>query len=144
LTNASFITHSLPDLGISYHNNRLIAQQEDLLTKQLSHIFSIKLILSGVYLLITVFTAVVLKYSGHQLYLLLLICFNQILASLIVYVRSNISALHHFAVDSLFSVMDKAIMILVCGTLLFTPSLRMHFVIDWFVYAQLGSYVLTL
>ena len=144
LTNLSFLTQIILDLGISNYNNRLIAQQEDLLVTQLSHIFRIKLMLSGIYLLITLFVAVVLKYSGHQLYLLLLICFNQILASLIVYVRSNISALHHFVVDSMFSVMDKAIMIIACGTILFAPSFRTHFTIDWFVYAQLGSYVLTL
>lgn len=144
LTNLSFITQILLDLGISNYNNRLIAQQEDLLKKQLSHIFSIKLMLSVVYLLITVFAAVVLKYSGHQLYLLLLICFNQVLASLIVYVRSNVSALHHFKVDSMLSIMDKALMLLVCGVLLTIPSLHSKFIIDWFVYAQLAAYVVTL
>ncbi|HYV92272.1 MAG TPA: oligosaccharide flippase family protein [Chitinophagales bacterium] len=144
LTNLSFLTQIILDLGISNYNNRLIAQQEDLLAKQLSHIFSIKLILSGVYLLVTLFAAVVLKYSGHQLYLLLLICFNQVLASLIAYLRSNISALHHFKVDSMLSVMDKALMLIVCGALLNIHSLRSKFIIDWFVYAQLGAYIITL
>jgi O-antigen/teichoic acid export membrane protein len=115
-----------------------------LLSNQLSHIFSIKLILSGVYLLVTLFAAVVLNYSGHQLYLLLLICFNQVLASLIAYLRSNISALHHFKVDSMLSIMDKALMLIVCGALLYIPSLHSDFIIDWFVYAQLGAYALTL
>lgn len=143
LTSLSFLTQIILDLGISNYNNRLIAQQGHLLTRQLSHIFSIKLILSGIYLLITAFVAIVLNYRGHQLYLLLLICGNQILASLIVYVRSNISALHHFVIDSILSVMDKALMILICGALLIIPSLHSRFIIDWFVYAQLAAYVFT-
>ncbi len=144
LTNLSFLTQIILDLGISNYNNRLIAQQEDLLAKQLSHIFSIKLILSAVYLLITLFAAFVLHYSGHALYLLTLICLNQVFASLIVYIRSNVSALHHFKVDSMLSVMDKALMLIVCGLMLNVPSLRSQFIIDWFVYAQLAAYVITL
>src|SRR4029079_16150792 len=112
--------------------------------QQLSNIFSVKLILSGLYILITIIVGIFLHYRGHILYLLLIICLNQMLASLITYVRSNISALHHFKVDSMLSVMDKALMIIICGTLLIVPSLRSHFIIDWFVYAQLAAYVLTL
>jgi len=144
LTNLSLLTQIILDLGISNYNNRLIAQQEHLLTRQLSHVFSIKLILSGIYLLITVAAALLLNYTGHSLYLLFMICVNQILASLITYVRSNISALHHFKVDSTFSVMDKGLMILICGTMLYVPSLKSQFIIDWFVYAQLVSYLITL
>lgn len=143
LMNLSFLTQIFLDFGISNYNNRVIARQEHLLTIHLSNIFSIKLILSGIYLLITGIIALALDYSGYQLYLLLLICGNQILASLIVYVRSNISALHHFKVDSIFSVMDKALMLLICGVLLIVPSLQAQFIIEWFVYAQLFSYLVT-
>ncbi len=144
LMNLSFLTQIFLDFGISNYNNRLIAQQEHLLSEQLSHIFSIKLLLSGIYLLITLFFARLLHYSGHQLNLLLFICGNQILASLIVYVRSNISAVHHFMVDSMFSIMDKALMLIICGLLLFIPVLKSQFIIDWFVYAQLLAYSITL
>jgi len=144
LFSLSMLTQIMLDLGISNYNNRLIAQQEHLLNQQLSNIFSVKLILSGVYLLITIVVGLFLHYHGHVLYLLLIICLNQVLASLITYVRSNISALHHFKVDSMLSVMDKALMIIICGLLLLIPSLRSKFIIDWFVYAQLASYAITL
>src|SRR6266513_6196389 len=62
LTSLSFLTQIILDLGISNYNNKLIAQEEHLLTRQLSHIFSIKLILSGIYLLITAFAAIALNY----------------------------------------------------------------------------------
>src|SRR5205814_527237 len=55
-----------------------------------------------------------------------------------------ISALHRFVVDSIFSVLDKALMIIMCGLLLTIPFYHQHFIIDWFIYAQLISYALTL
>lgn len=144
ITNLSLLTQILLDLGISHYNNRLIAQKEHLLTSQLSHILSIKIFLTIFYLLVTLLAAVALKYHGHVLYLLFLVGLNQAFASLITYVRSNISALHHFKVDSMLSVMDKALMIMVCGMLLILPAFRSQFIIDWFIYAQLGAYALTL
>jgi O-antigen/teichoic acid export membrane protein len=144
LLNFSMLTQILLDFGISHYNNRLIAQHEHLLNKQLSFIFGIKLMLAGVYLLVTMAAAWLLNYSQPYLYLLLLLCFNQLLASMIAYVRSNISALHHFKVDSLFSAMDKTLMVIVCGFLLFIPAWRSQFSIHWFVYAQLFSYAATL
>lgn len=144
ITNLSLLTQILLDLGISHYNNRLIAQKEHLLTSQLSHILSIKIFLTIFYLLVTLLAAVALNYHGHVLYLLFLVGLNQAFASLITYVRSNISALHHFKVDSMLSVMDKALMIMVCGMLLILPAFRSQFIIDWFIYAQLGAYALTL
>lgn len=44
----------------------------------------------------------------------------------------------------MLSVMDKALMIMVCGMLLILPAFRSQFIIDWFIYAQLGAYALTL
>lgn len=144
ITNLSLLTQILLDLGISHYNNRLIAQKEHLLTMQLSNILSIKIILSVAYVCITLAAALALHYEGHMLNLLLLVCLNQVLASLITYVRSNISALHHFKTDSMLSVLDKTLMIVVCGMLLIVPAFRSRFIIDWFIYAQLGAYILTL
>jgi O-antigen/teichoic acid export membrane protein len=144
ITNLSLLTQILLDLGISHYNNRLIAQQEHLLSRQLSQVLTVKLILSGLYLLITLGAALLLRYEGHVLFLLMLVCVNQMLASLITYVRSNISALHRFVADSMLSVMDKSLMILACGFLLTVPVFRSNFIIDWFIYAQLGAYAITL
>ncbi|MBX7108216.1 MAG: polysaccharide biosynthesis C-terminal domain-containing protein [Chitinophagales bacterium] len=144
LFNLSMLTQILLDAGISNYNNRHLARDESELTDYLSNIFSIKIVLSAIYMLVTLFSGFVLQFSSYELYLLSVIGINQALASLIVYSRSNISALHHFKVDSMISVMDKALMILICGILLIVPSMRAQFSIEYFIYAQTMAYLITL
>jgi O-antigen/teichoic acid export membrane protein len=63
--------------------------------------------------------------------------------SLVLYLRSNVSALHHFKMDSLLSVMDRLLMIVGCGFLLFNPVTASHFKIEWFILAQIICYAAT-
>lgn len=144
LFNLSMLTQILLDAGISNYNNRHLARNEGELTSYLSNIFSVKIILSAIYMLITLFAGWVLQFTSYELYLLAVIGINQALASLIVYSRSNISALHHFKVDSMISVLDKALMILICGALLIVPSYRTQFSIEYFIYSQTIAYLITL
>jgi O-antigen/teichoic acid export membrane protein len=68
---------------------------------------------------------------------------SQIIASFLLYVRSNISGMLLFRTDSIISVFDKLLMIMVCGWLLWGP-LRNRFTIEWFIYAQIASLTVTL
>jgi len=52
--------------------------------------------------------------------------------------------MQYFRTDSLLSVMDRSLMILFTGLLLWGNVTREPFRIEWFVYAQTASYVLTL
>jgi O-antigen/teichoic acid export membrane protein len=68
---------------------------------------------------------------------------NQILISFILYLRSNISGLLHFNTDSVISVLDRLLMIAICGALLWGGFMHQTFKIEWFVYAQTAAYVIT-
>ena len=92
LFNLSMLTQILLDVGISNYNNRYLAQNESELTDHLSNIFSIKILLSGIYIIITLLIGLLIHYTHYELYLLGMIGLNQALASLIIYSRSNISA----------------------------------------------------
>ena len=140
----SMLTQILLDAGISNYNNRHLAQNENELTDHLSNIFSIKIILAFVYMVVTLVSGLLIHYNAFELYLLGVIGLNQALASLIVYSRSNISAMHHFRADSLISVLDKALMILICGTLLVVPAFRAQFKIEYLAYSQTIAYLITL
>lgn len=140
----SMLTQILLDAGISNYNNRHLAQNENELSGHLSNIFSIKIILAFVYMAVTLLSGWLIHYTAFELYLLGVICLNQVLASLIVYSRSNISAMHHFRADSVISVLDKALMILICGTLLVVPAFRAQFKIEYLAYSQTIAYLLTL
>lgn len=142
--NFSFLFNILLDLGITNFNNRNIAQHNHLLNKHFSGIVVLKLLLGLVFFLITYLIAVfVMGYSGGQLYLLAFLAFNQFLASFILYLRSNISGLLLFKTDSFLSILDRLLMILFCGVLLWGNLTHLPFRIEWFVYSQTAAYSIT-
>ena len=140
--NFSLVLNIFLDLGITNFNNRSIAQHQQLLQKYLSYLVSLKLLLAVFYALICIVVALVIGYNGRQIYLLLFLIGNQFLLSFTLYLRSNISALHYFRTDSFLSVLDRTLMIGLCGLLLFTNWVGIQFSIEWFVYAQFIGYVL--
>ncbi len=141
--NLTYLFQIINDFGIQNFNNRNIAQHGQLLGKYFANILVLKTGLSLLYLALIVVAAFVLGYELPQLPLLLLIAFNQVLVSLIFYLRSNISGLGHYRLDSIFSVLDKVLMIFICGGLLFFPDTQAHFTIEWFVWSQTGSLLVT-
>ncbi|MDY0343989.1 MAG: oligosaccharide flippase family protein [Lentimicrobium sp.] len=141
--NFSFIFNILLDFGITNFNNKNIAQNTHLLNKHFSSIIILKLILAIVYFIVIFGFGLVLGYRGHELWLLGLLGLNQFFASFILYLRSNISALFFFKTDSIISVLDRVLMILICSVLLWGNLTHQQFKIEWFVYAQTVSYVLT-
>ena len=57
--------------------------------------------------------------------------------------RSNISGLHLFAMDSVLSVLDKVLMIGFCGILLWGNVINAPFSVFHFIYAQTLAYIIT-
>ncbi|MCX6283213.1 MAG: oligosaccharide flippase family protein [Bacteroidetes bacterium] len=140
--NFSFLFNILLDLGITNFNNRNIAQNHHLLSKHFSGILLMKLLLAFLYLGVTFFVAI-WKYNPEQLKLLAVLAFNQFLISFILYLRSNISGLLMFKTDSFLSVLDRMLMILFCGVLLWGHVTSTPFRIEWFVYSQTAAYIFT-
>lgn len=143
LFNFTFLLNILLDLGITNFNNKNIAQNNHLLTKHVSSILSLRLLLGLVYTVITLSVGLIIGYSVGQLYILFLLGFNQFLISFILYLRSNIAGLHLFKTDSFISVLDRLIMITICAILLWGHVTNSPFQIEWYVYAQTSAYLLT-
>ncbi|HPS74266.1 MAG TPA: oligosaccharide flippase family protein, partial [Bacteroidales bacterium] len=141
--NFSFLFSILLDMGITNFNNRNIAQNNQLLNKHFSGIITMKFMLGVFYSLVTFIVAVIWGFKGDRLPLLALLCFNQFLSSLVLYLRSNISGLLMFKTDSMLSVLDRMLMILFCGMLLWGHVTDEPFRIEWFVYSQTAAYLLT-
>lgn len=135
----SLLLNMMADLGITNYNNRYIAQNRDQLRNQLGMIIPVKLLLGLAYLIFTLITALFLDYSVRQLSLLIWLLINQMLVSLTLYLRSNISALQLFNTDSLISVTDKFIMIALCSFFLW-GGVFPDFRIEWLVYIQTLAY----
>jgi O-antigen/teichoic acid export membrane protein len=142
ILNFSFLLNILLDFGITNFNNKNIAQNNHLLRKHLSSIIVLKLMLAVIYLAITLICAFVIRYSVDHIMLLLVCAFNQFLISFILYLRSNLSGLHLFKIDSMISVLDRLIMIMICGILLW-GGLPIKFSAKWYIYSQTGAYLVT-
>jgi O-antigen/teichoic acid export membrane protein len=141
--NFSFLFTILLDLGITNFNNRNIAQNTQLLSKHFSGIVVLKFMLSILYIIVTFSIALLLGYNAAQLGLLGFLAFNQVLISFILYLRSNISGVLSFKTDSVMSVLDRFLMILFCGVLLYGHITQAKFRIEWFVYCQTAAYIIT-
>ena len=143
LFNFSFLFNILLDLGITNYNNRNIARHRHLLQKHVSGIIVLRLLLAVVFFIISFTTGWIMGYSMQQLSLLGVLLLNQSLISFILYLRSNIAGLQLFKTDSMISVLDRLIMIIICAVLLWGHITHEVFKIEWFVWAQTAAYVIT-
>ncbi len=143
LFNFSFLLNILLDIGITNFNNKNIAQNNHLLNKHLSGIIVLRLMLAGFYFLISFFNGFIVGYEREQLTMLCLLLFNQVIISFILYLRSNLAGLHLFKTDSVISVLDRFIMIVICSVLLWGKITSSPFRIEWFIWSQTFAYIVT-
>lgn len=141
--NFTFVINIFLDMGIVNFNNRHIAQNSQKLKSYFPSIVSLRLLLGVVYAVIAFAGAAIMGYSPRQMYLLGILAFNQFLLSFILYLRSNISGLLMFTVDSLVSVLDRVLLIIFCLILLYSKHFAGNFKIEWFIYSQTAAYALT-
>jgi O-antigen/teichoic acid export membrane protein len=142
LLNFSLIFQILLDLGIENFTRREIAQHGHLLNKYFSNILPLKIILGIIYYAVCTIIGFFLGWDFNEFRLLLILLFNQFLASFILYFRANLGGLHLFWADSIISVVDRFIVILICGVLLINPVTRHAFHIEWLIYSQTIAYLI--
>lgn len=141
--NFAFLFNILLDFGITSFNNRNIAQNQHLLNKHFSGIVLLRFLLAALYFLVIFIVAAIIGFDSRHFYFLVFLGINQFLISFILYLRSNISGLLLFWIDSTISVLDRVLMILICGILLWGNVTTQPFQIIWFVYAQTLAYLVT-
>lgn len=144
LFNFSLLFNIILDLGITNFNNRNIAQHQHLLAKHLVGISILRLLLTLVYFVFGIGLAYVLGYPSSAIIMLFHLMINQCLAAFILYLRSNISGLHLFKTDAFFSVLDRIIMIALCGLMLWGNVENYAITIERFILAQSIAYGITL
>lgn len=136
----SIIFNIILDMGIANFNNRSIAQDNTLLPQYFSSMVVLKFLLGIVYCIVLGIVGTSLGFGFEQFKIFGILAINQFLLSFLLYLRSNISGTYMYKTDSCISVIDRLLMILICGYLLLTH--RDDFCIEWFVYAQTISYAI--
>ncbi len=142
--NLSFLLNILLDLGITSFNNRNVAQNRHLLAKHLAGIVPFRFILATFYMVCLLGVGAVIGYDVRQMSILVWVGINQFLLSFLLYLRSNISGLLMFKTESLLSVLDRVVMIVIIGIMLVSDSLRVAFRIEWFIYVQTLAYFISI
>ncbi|HRG24281.1 MAG TPA: oligosaccharide flippase family protein [Chitinophagaceae bacterium] len=134
LFNLAFMLNFLLDWGLSTFLNRELAADPAAYSRKTGFFLRLKLLMLLLYGAIVFFIA---RASGieNQRWLWLLIGI-QSLTSLFLFARAIISAHQWFRTDALFSVLDKILMILLCGGFLLFPTWG-HLSIDRFLWIQL-------
>ncbi|MFH1005817.1 MAG: oligosaccharide flippase family protein [Bacteroidota bacterium] len=144
--NFTFLLNIILDVGITNFNNKNIAQNNHLLTKYFSSLVIMKFMLAVIYIILTAIIGLIIGYDYRIMKLLLILGMNQFLISFTAYLRSNIAGLHLFWVDSIVSVLDRFIMIILCLFLFRNPQwfgIEGNLDIMHYVYAQTVAYLAT-
>ncbi|MFT5780110.1 MAG: O-antigen/teichoic acid export membrane protein [Crocinitomicaceae bacterium] len=144
LLSFSFLFNILMDFGINNFTTKSVAQQPKVATSYLGKILVFRFVLFVFYAVISFTIALSLGWRGNELYLLSFLVFNQFLVTMIAYARSHFAGLLQFKTEALLSILDRFLLIVICGTLLYTPlSGDGTFQIEWFIWIQTVCYGLT-
>lgn len=129
----------LLDMGLSGFNNRAVSADPTRVRLWFGNVLLLRLLLTGAYFTVTMIVAVAIGYSGRQLSLLIVLMVNQVMVSMILWLRSNISGMQYLFLDSLISVADRLVMIIICSVLLWGGVTEGSFRIEWFVWSQTAA-----
>ena len=146
LFNFSYLFYILLDLGITNFNSRAVAQDPQNLSKHFGGLTEIKLLLGLLYAVVVFIAGYFIGYCEGLKFKLLCWCgLNQILLSFILYLRSNIQGLLLFKQDSILSVFDRVLAIVIMCLILWSGWFpREKFNVIWYLQAQTVAYIATL
>ena len=140
----TFIIQIINDFGLQNFNNRAISQRPQRLDNYFSNILVLKVFLGLAFISVSFLVAYLWGYQSKNLWhIFFFFCLNHILISLNLYLRSNISGIGLYRTDSIISALDKTLLIGICAVLLWGNIFTQPFQIEWFVYAQTTSLLLT-
>lgn len=138
LFNFVYLFQVLNDLGIQNFTNTYISQNRHRAQKYLGHIGALKIVASVAFIGVVILASFVFGYQDEWSNYLWILVINQVLVSIIFFLRGNLAGMGFYRWDSFMSVLDKALMIVICGSLFWVVQ-DYPFTIITFVYAQLAS-----
>lgn len=132
----------LLDLGISNYYSQRLAEDKSGLIKSFMGLTRTRLILALCYGLFLLFTGIIT--GVESLDILVILGLNQFLFALFVFLRSTVAALQLYKSDAVLSVLDKLIMILVAGLMIYFPGIAGEITIERFIVIQVSAITLSI
>lgn len=125
----------IPDMGLANYNGSLLARSPAVLRKYWPGMWGLKILLGLTYLLVVAIAGWFAGYE-NQFSLLMVIALNHVLVINLSFFRSYVNGLHLYKLDSFFSILDKAVMVLLCLPLVLHPWFRGERLIWGYVWGQ--------
>ncbi|MDB4161193.1 oligosaccharide flippase family protein [Bacteroidia bacterium] len=144
LFNTSLLFFIVLDLGLNSFNITEVAQDNRKIRSLTGSIIGLKILLAILYIVIILCVGAVLGYSAKEFVLLIILGGIQVVTSLNQFFRSIVASLQHFRIDGIFMVLDRVLVILFVGVLLWSNIPQLELTIYNFAYAQLFSLSLVL
>ncbi len=139
LLSFTYLFQMINDMGLQNFTTRRISIAPDQFDRYFSATMQLKGILALFFGAVVMLASWLLGYNAYYRELLLWLVLIQVLTSSLLYFRANLAGLGQYRQDSFLSVLDKLIMIVLVGTMLWIPSLKAGLRIEWFIYAQAFS-----
>jgi O-antigen/teichoic acid export membrane protein len=146
LLNWTFLFQIVGDFGLQNYNTKHVSGHPHLLEPYFARLLTLKIALSAGYFVVAWLAALWIgRYSGAALGWLALLLVNQILTQMTLFLRTNLSGLGFYKIDSLLSALDKFLMLLFCGAALWWwhRSGNGPFPMEWFILAQTAALLAT-
>jgi O-antigen/teichoic acid export membrane protein len=124
----------LLDWGLTIYFNRQLASDPEHFTERIGGFLLVKILFSILYAGIVLGIAAI---AGIQHWdILILIIIIQVLTSFFVFLRGIVTAYQWFRLDAWLSVLDKTLMIVLCGGFIYYPAVFGEITLTWFLYIQ--------
>jgi O-antigen/teichoic acid export membrane protein len=137
LFNLCFIYQFFLDLGIHNYTSRFLSENRKSYDTYFARTLGTKILLSLGFMILVLSTFYLLNYDRADFSLLVLVAIEMILISVLMYLRASIAAMGFFRADSLISVLDKLLLLISLGFVLYFSELRTVFTIETFLYYQI-------
>jgi O-antigen/teichoic acid export membrane protein len=134
-----FLFQVILDLGIQNYNSKHVSENRETVSEHFSHIIGLKIVLLIGFFLAMFVAASILGYPSYYYSLIGLMGLIMTFQTFYLYLRSHFSALGHFRIDTWLSIVDKILMIVFVGFLLYGIG---DISILKFMYAQIAALVL--
>lgn len=139
--NFVFLFQFINDPGLQNWNAQYVPKNREKINTHFPYILQSKILLASIFIGIVGILGSVLGFGNMRL--LLLLSVNMILSSLFMVIRTTLSGMGFYRVDSLLSALDKAMMIIILAYLIWFSSSKEDLSIFTFVYGQLAAYIIS-
>jgi O-antigen/teichoic acid export membrane protein len=140
LLSFSFLFNILLDFGISNYTSKHVAQHPKVAVSYLGRLFFLRGILFVLYAIVSYAIAFILGWGKFEIFLLSFMVLNQLFVASIAFVRSYFNGMLMFKTEAFLSILDRLLLIVFCGALLYLPVSDKKFQIEWFVWIQTLCY----